>query len=122
MRGPGGELFSNIDERELKFKKVDKFAPEKLYVDIKEINKTQTTCAICVDDFVDKDLVRLTMCNHMFHSTCFMMWAKSKIWANTRRIGSPCCPNCNASLVENSALLMPVENLPEVSGEGAEFV
>jgi len=29
-----------------------------------------------------------------------MTWAKSKIWANIRRIGNPQCPNCNASLTE----------------------
>lgn len=29
-----------------------------------------------------------------------MQWVKSKLWANTRRIGVPCCPNCNASLID----------------------
>ena len=46
----------------------------------------------------------MTLCGHVFHSQCLMMWAKSKIWANVHRIGSPCCPNCNASLVENPDL------------------
>ena len=98
-RGPGGEPYSEADAREARFRKVDKFAPEHLYKDCKDIKKSQTTCAICVEDFVDKDVTRMTACNHLFHSHCLMMWAKSKIWANARRMGSPCCPNCNASLM-----------------------
>ena len=37
MRGPGGESYAQTDEREIRFKKVDKFAPERYYIDIKEI-------------------------------------------------------------------------------------
>jgi hypothetical protein len=95
-------------ERETKFLKVDKFAPELLYSSCKEIKKSQTTCAICVEDFVDKDQVRVTACNHVFHSQCLMLWAKSKIWANVRRIGSACCPNCNASLIDMPELPKPL--------------
>ena len=45
-----------------------------------------------------------------------MTWAKSKLWANVRRIGSPACPNCNASLLEAAskksiAKVMPIDNL-----------
>lgn len=36
-----------------------------------------------------------------------MMWAKSKIWANVRRMGSPSCPNCNASLFDMPELPEP---------------
>lgn len=67
-RAPNGETFSNPEEREQKFRKVDKFAPEHEYVDCKILKKSQTTCAICVEDFVDKDLVRITGCSHLFHS------------------------------------------------------
>ena len=76
MRGPNGELFNDMEGREINFRKVDKFAPEKNYVSVKQNLKSQTTCAICVEDFVDKDQIRLTSCNHLFHSNCLMMWAK----------------------------------------------
>ena len=100
MRSANGELYAEIDQRESKFRKVNKHAPEKLYSECAQIKKSQTTCAICVEDFIEKDIVRVTACNHIFHTSCLMMWAKSKIWAHLRRIGSPCCPNCNHSLLE----------------------
>ena len=42
-----------------------------------------------------------------------MMWAKSKIWANVRRIGAPACPNCNASLLEvpKKTKVMPIDEV-----------
>ena len=39
-RGLNGEQFMELDAREAKFRKVDKFAPEHLYSNCKEIKKS----------------------------------------------------------------------------------
>ncbi len=57
MRGTNGELFSNVYAREKRFERVAFLARESTFTDAK---KTQTTCAICVEDFTDNDLVRET--------------------------------------------------------------
>ena len=40
MRGPNGDLFGEADAREARFRKVDRFAPEHLYKDCKDIKKS----------------------------------------------------------------------------------
>ena len=100
MRAPNGDLYSDPDAREAKLRIVDRNAPLMSYADVTYLKTTQTTCAICVEDFQDRDQVRLTSCKHVFHSQCLMMWAKQKIWATLRRVGNPSCPNCNQSLTE----------------------
>ena len=82
MRTPNGDLYADPEIRETRFRRTDRYAPEKLYEKCNELKKSQTCCAICVEDFIDKDFVRVTSCNHIFHSNCLMTWAKSKIWAH----------------------------------------
>ena len=101
MRDPTGEPYIDPEIRETRFRRTDRYAPEKSYEQCKEVKNSQTCCAICVEDFGEKDPVRVTSCNHVFHSNCLMTWAKMKIWAHQRRVGSPFCPNCNQSLMED---------------------
>jgi hypothetical protein len=98
LRGHNGEQFSNAYAREKRFERVAFLAPERSFPEAKKL--TQTTCAICVEDFKPEDLIRETQCSHSFHSECLMMWAKQKLWANTRFIGVPQCPCCNSVLTE----------------------
>ncbi|KAF5190610.1 E3 ubiquitin-protein ligase [Thalictrum thalictroides] len=35
------------------------------------------SCAICLEDFVPKQEVLVTPCNHMFHESCIVRWVKS---------------------------------------------
>ena len=104
LRGPYGEEYENFDERETRFTRVGLLARERKFDELKDIKKSQQCCAICVEDFTVNDLVRETQCHHVFHSNCLMLWAKSKLWANLRRIGVPSCPNCNASLLEQQKI------------------
>ena len=126
LRGQNGEEYDNFDEREKRFNKVDILARERKFNDLKDIKKSQLCCAICVEDFTQSDLIRETQCHHMFHSGCLMLWAKSKLWANFRRIGVPSCPNCNASLIEQQkiARVAPIDiYLPNLeSGTDGESV
>ncbi|GLT93978.1 hypothetical protein SLE2022_117420 [Rubroshorea leprosula] len=34
-------------------------------------------CAVCLEDFVAKEVVTVTPCNHMFHEECIVPWVKS---------------------------------------------
>ncbi|KAG8364747.1 hypothetical protein BUALT_Bualt18G0030800 [Buddleja alternifolia] len=34
-------------------------------------------CAVCLDDFVTKEFVTVTPCNHMFHEECIVPWVKT---------------------------------------------
>jgi hypothetical protein len=34
------------------------------------------TCSICMDDMLDKDIVRLLPCKHLFHRLCIDKWIK----------------------------------------------
>ena len=119
MRAPNGDLYSDPDGREAKLRIVDRNAPQMTFSDCRFLKATQVTCAICVEDFTEKDQVRLTACNHVFHSQCLMMWAKQKIWATVGRSGSPNCPNCNQSMLEAPLpILGSIESRAEVVGDG----
>ena len=48
-------------------------------------------CAICIDDFKDKENVRETPCKHIFHEKCIMEWVKTKI-------EEPTCPQCRQEI------------------------
>ena len=50
-----------------------------------------STCSICLDDFNLGDDIKITNCNHRFHTACLNEWLKTKI-------NSPDCPLCRESL------------------------
>ena len=104
MRGPYGEEYEHFEDREAKFRKIDMLARERKFDQLKDARKSQQCCAICVEDFTDKDIIRETQCHHVFHSHCLMTWGKSKLWSNLTRVGIPSCPNCNASLIEQQKI------------------
>lgn len=35
-------------------------------------------CAICLEEFVAREMVMVTPCNHMFHEECIVPWVKSR--------------------------------------------
>ncbi|OVA04057.1 zinc finger protein [Macleaya cordata] len=49
-------------------------------------------CAICLEDFVTKQEVLVTPCNHMFHNDCIVPWVKNQ----------GLCPVCRFLFVERS--------------------
>ena len=61
------------------------------FVDNKRV--TELACAICTDDFVPNDLVRVLPCNstHIFHKDCIDPWL--------RKSGK--CPLCVQSILKN---------------------
>ena len=56
---------------------------------------TQTTCAICLERFVENVQITFLICHHIFHKDCIEQWIKAKLDEN------PKCPICNIKLYGN---------------------
>lgn len=65
-------------QKTLNDKVLEEYMPSKKYLIIKlENNHYQDEdkeCCICLMDFVDEDECRITICNHIFHSSCVKDW------------------------------------------------
>ncbi|KAJ8324224.1 hypothetical protein QVD99_008552 [Batrachochytrium dendrobatidis] len=73
--------------------------PIKVYFNSKRHENDPTTCAICLEDFVDEDTLRtLVTCRHEFHASCIDPWL---------RYYSKLCPTCKQEILlnENTPLL-----------------
>lgn len=55
--------------------------------------KDQSSCSICIDDFVDGDILRQLPCDHFFHAKCIDPWLTKK---------HAVCPLCKLCLTEES--------------------
>jgi len=86
------------DEVEGKLTKVKSSTDKKLYEEYRNNEYFISTCAICCDDFTDKDKIRITACNHAFHSKCLLQWAIHKI-NQPRGDKTPDCPYCKTNLM-----------------------
>lgn len=58
------------------------------------------TCGICCDEFTCNDKIRVTQCNHIFHSKCLLQWVKHKINSTYSSTDPPDCPYCKWNLLE----------------------
>ncbi|KAL4449988.1 hypothetical protein ABPG74_015107 [Tetrahymena malaccensis] len=72
-------------------------------------------CAVCLEEFVlNKDLVRVTICHHVFHNECLEEWLKKQ----------QNCPSCRQELTlqrlkefkQNPILYQQVQNIAVKSG------
>ena len=45
----------------------------------KDKQQEPDNCAICCDDFKEKEKISMTDCNHLFHDTCLWKWIETKI-------------------------------------------
>jgi hypothetical protein len=48
------------------------------------------TCAVCLDDFKDRENIIVCPCTHGYHKKCLCDWL----------VHSPCCPVCKESVLE----------------------
>eukprot|EP00189_Rhodosorus_marinus_P009020 CAMPEP_0184751516 /NCGR_PEP_ID=MMETSP0315-20130426/43085_1 /TAXON_ID=101924 /ORGANISM="Rhodosorus marinus, Strain UTEX LB 2760" /LENGTH=92 /DNA_ID=CAMNT_0027230777 /DNA_START=766 /DNA_END=1044 /DNA_ORIENTATION=- len=79
---------------------LDFLAPEMVYLTMDEegayaeccspraIHGGENACAVCLDEILQGDVIRLLPCAHEFHSTCITSWLKKR----------PTCPLCNHNL------------------------
>jgi hypothetical protein len=71
-------VIMGISKESLKKLKVD------CYKNVKN-NCKQHTCVICMDDFIDNDIIRETPCEHLFHRLCIDRWLLKESYK---------CPTC----------------------------
>lgn len=57
---------------------------DKALLAFEELLKSQTVCAICLEDFEEGCFVRILNCTHLFHSTCLRQWLTKSVY----------CPLC----------------------------
>ncbi|KAM3270889.1 RING-H2 finger protein ATL30-like isoform X2 [Capsicum chacoense] len=71
-------------------KSIIKSFPTFIYSSVQDYGegKFGIECAICLVEFVDKSLIRLLTCDHVFHQECIDHWLKS----------NKTCPVCRARL------------------------
>jgi hypothetical protein len=77
----------------------------KKYIEETEYNKNffenyGDNCTICVNNFVNDEVIFKTSCEHIFHKNCFNKYLKS-IKDNNKLV----CPNCNQNLLINKKFL-----------------
>ncbi|CDW91684.1 zinc c3hc4 type [Stylonychia lemnae] len=86
--------------RQSNFEKVKSMVKLCKFSELTDNHFEQKECIICFEQFQGEDEIRVTQCQHIFHSQCILEWAKNRIWtANSVEPGTPICPCCNQSLL-----------------------
>jgi hypothetical protein len=62
--------------------------------------KDGRVCSVCLQEFEITSIIRLTVCNHIFHSKCIDEWC----------IKNLICPMCRTDLSSNNILLLRMKN------------
>ena len=74
--------------------------PQKTFAQARRDSSGQETCAICVEEFQEKDTTRVLPCNHFFHPQCIDPWLTDH---------SSMCPLCKQSVTgQNDPPVLPV--------------
>ncbi|KAL3811166.1 hypothetical protein ACHAXA_001381 [Cyclostephanos tholiformis] len=66
--------------------------------EIECIRNFNEECAICAEEYVEGDILRVTRCRHEFHLHCFDKWMYT-FSTDTRPATHPTCPLCKATVV-----------------------
>lgn len=68
---------------------IDAYIPARNYCEVhRTISKQENCCVVCLLEFEQEDLVRITLCNHIIHKSCFDSWL----------VRNKTCPLCRQSL------------------------
>lgn len=80
--------------------------PTKIFYDSKRQNNEPQECAICLEDYVDEDELRIMPCKHEFHVACI------DSWLTTRKKFCPICKRDICLPTEDTPLLSNREPTP----------
>ncbi|KAJ1651218.1 hypothetical protein IWQ61_008164 [Dispira simplex] len=67
--------------------------PTKTFFTAKKLPNEPEECAICLEDYMDEDEIRILPCYHQFHTACV------DIWLTTRK---RCCPICKQDICDTN--------------------
>lgn len=78
-------LFNNSNKEKIMQKLID--------ISFKENknNRDNEKCAICLQNFIENEYIKMTSCYHLFHFNCIEKWIEEKI-------ESPDCPICRRKI------------------------
>lgn len=66
-----------------------------LVKEVEKVRKFNEECAICAEEYVEGDVLRVTHCQHEFHLHCFDKWIYT-FSTDSRPATHPTCPLCKA--------------------------
>jgi len=90
--------------------------PIKVFSMEKKKENDPETCAVCIDDFVDGDKLRVLPCHHEYHVECI------DLWLTTRKSFCPICKRCingDDDADENTPLLGNSSNNNNYNTDGS---
>lgn len=80
-----------LTENQVKELKEEEFHKDETDETTDEEEANECTCAICLDVFEDKELVRVLPCGHRYHDDCLIPWLTTR---------QACCPLCKFDVLE----------------------
>jgi len=78
---------------------------ETIKIKAQQPDQEPLTCSICLGDFKEEIVIKLPICNHLFHKECLREWLE----------GHKECPNCRADIKENKKRLQESKNIEDQS-------
>uniref|UniRef100_A0ACD5WT90 Uncharacterized protein n=1 Tax=Avena sativa TaxID=4498 RepID=A0ACD5WT90_AVESA len=83
-----------------------KAMPSLIFTKVEEDNCTSSTCAICLEDYIVGEKIRVLPCRHKFHAACVDLWLTS--WRTF-------CPVCKRDANAGASNLPASESTPLLS-------
>lgn len=65
--------------------------------EIRKVRKFNEECAICAEEYIEGDILRIPHCQHEFHLHCFDKWIYT-FSTDSRPATHPTCPLCKATI------------------------
>lgn len=87
--------------------------PSVVFNCIEDSKGTSETCAICLEDYIPGELLRLLPCQHEFHLDCIDQWLTTR---------KPFCPVCKRDAQSQADELVATESTPLLAAVGRAMV
>jgi hypothetical protein len=92
LQNMANRLLTENQVKELKEEEFERDQPDENETTTDEEEGNECTCAICLDVFEDKELVRVLPCGHRYHDDCLIPWLTTR---------QSCCPLCKFDVLEH---------------------